>query len=159
MLFKVELEVPMLDAKCPTLSSIASFFFFFSILRTLFPILKPCKGIIFKSPSLFIIFYVCRYQVKHFKRSYVCRKMIHARSCGGGSNTKNESVQAVEGKLFQVKGESACICIGMACLLIGKHRCNEYEQYLIQVIFDQFKGREKQKRKRKRKGKRPIPPT
>ena len=28
MLFKVELEVPMLDAKCPTLSSIASFFFF-----------------------------------------------------------------------------------------------------------------------------------
>ena len=28
------------------------------------------------------------------------RKIIHARSCGGGSNTKNESVQAMEGKLF-----------------------------------------------------------
>nr|POE74014.1 hypothetical protein CFP56_64203 [Quercus suber] len=25
-------------------------------------------------------------------------KMIHARSCGGGSNTKNESVQAMEGQ-------------------------------------------------------------
>ena len=47
------------------------------------------------------------------------RKIIHARSCGGGSNTKNESVQAMEGKLFQVRGESTCICIGMARLLIG----------------------------------------
>ena len=59
MLFKVELKVHMLDAKCHALSFITSFFFF--VLITLFTILKPRKEIIFRSPSSFIIYDVGRF--------------------------------------------------------------------------------------------------